>query len=252
MEASTTWSEELEIKSSETDFQKRLKLSSFFELMQDMAASHASRLGVGYEDLQKRELAWVLSRKKVRFFDFPHMGETVRLTTWPKGIQQKLFFMREHEMTATDGRLLAASSSAYVLVNTRVRRIVLPNALEQPIPDNNGRSAIDEMLEKILTVENLEPCYALTVGYSALDIMGHTNNARYIEWISDCFSIEEHQAQRPAWLQINYLNEVKPGETVQIMRGQRGEPSGLWYLCGINQATGVKAFEAEMCWEPSQ
>jgi medium-chain acyl-[acyl-carrier-protein] hydrolase len=252
MEANTIWSEEMEIKSSETDFQKRLKLSSFFELMQDLASSHASRLGVGYEDLQKRELAWVLSRKKVRFFDFPEMGETVRLATWPKGIQQKLFFMRDHEMTAAGGRLLATSTSAYVLVSTRVRRIVLPNALEMPIPDNNGRSAIDELLEKIVPLETLSPCLTLTVGYSALDIMGHTNNARYIEWISDCFSIEEHQTQRPAWLQINYLNEVRPGEAVQILRGQREEAPGVWYLAGVNQATGAKAFEAEICWEPAE
>jgi acyl-ACP thioesterase len=252
MQASTTWSEETSIKSSETDFQKRLKLSSFFERMQDLASDHASRLGVGYEALQKRELAWVLSRKKVVFYDFPQMGETIHLETWPKGIQQKLFFMRDHEMRAADGRRLATSTSAYVLVSTRVRRIVLPNALDMPLPDNSGRSAIDELLEKLLPEEDLSPCHTLTVGYSALDIMGHTNNARYIEWISDCFSIEEHQAQRPAWLQINYLNEVKPGDTVQLLRGQRRDTPGLWYLCGINPASGVKAFEAEMCWQSNQ
>lgn len=251
MEANNTWTEETYIKSSETDFLKRLKLSGFFELMQDMAASHAGRLGVGYADLQERELAWVLSRKKVRFYEFPQMGETIRLTTWPKGIQQKLFFMRDHEMTGADGRLLAAATSAYVLVSTRSRRIVLPQALEQPIPDNNGRSAIDEMLEKIRPEEALEPCHTITVGYSALDIMGHTNNARFVDWISDCYSIAEHQAGRPAWLQINYLNEVRPGETVQLLRGQRSGEPGVWYLCGIIQTSGVKAFEAEMCWKPA-
>lgn len=249
MAANTILEEKTYIKSSETDFQKRLKLSGFFQLMQDIASSHASRLGVGYDDLQPRELAWVLSRKKIYFYDFPMMGETISLRTWPKGIQQKLFFMRDHEMRGDDGRRLAAATSAYVLVSTRARRIVLPNALDMPLPDNGGLNAIDESLEKITAVEDLCECYTQPVGYSAVDIMGHVNNARYVEWISDCFSIEEHQAHRPAWLQINYINEVKPGEQVSLQRGARQESPLTWYITGTNQNTGAKAFEAELGWQ---
>jgi acyl-ACP thioesterase len=251
MEVSTTWTEKTYIKSSETDFQKRLKLSGFFQLMQDIASNHANHLGVGYEALQQRELAWVLSRKKVRFIDFPRMGETITMRTWPKGIQQKIFFMRDHEMTGDDGRALAVATSAYVLVSTRARRIVLPNALEMDLPSNNGLSALDETLEKLPTPdEALQDCCTLPVGYSAVDVMGHVNNARYIEWIADCYSLEEHRANRPHWLQINYLNEVLPGERVILQRARRTGSLRVWYIAGMNATTGAKAFEAEMGWEP--
>lgn len=251
MEVSTIWTEQTYIKSSETDFQKRLKLSSFFQLMQDVAANHADHLGVGYDALQEHELAWVLSRKKVRFLDFPRMGETITLRTWPKGVQQKIFFMRDHEMISADGRLLAVSTSAYVLVSTRARRIVLPNALDRPIPDNNGMHALDEVLEKLSPPdEDAQDCCTLPVGYSAVDVMGHVNNARYIEWIADCFSLDEHRANRPHWLQINYLNEVLPGERVTLQRARRTGNPRVWYISGMNTSTGAKAFEAEMGWEP--
>lgn len=248
MEEKLFWSETTRIKSSEADFQNRLKLSSFFELTQDLATQHASMLGVGYDDLIKREMGWVLSRKKIVFYEVPSLGEQVTLRTWPKGIQQKLFFMRDHEMLGEDGRRLAVATSAYVLVSVRARRIVLPNALELQMPDNGGRSALDEVLEKIPAVENLEACFTLKVGYSAVDVMGHANNARYIEWISDCFSFEEHSAARPAWMQINYLNEVRPGESVELLRGRRngGAAAGTWYVTGMNLTTGAKAFEAEL------
>ncbi|RPJ43193.1 MAG: acyl-ACP thioesterase, partial [Chloroflexi bacterium] len=97
--------------------------------------------------------------------------------------------------------------------------------------------------------EDLSECFSLRAGYSTVDIMGHVNNARYVEWISDCFSIDEYQARRPAWLQINYLNEVKPGETVTLLRGERGEQPGCWYITGMNQVSGAKAFEAEFLWQ---
>lgn len=251
MQVNTIWTEQTHIKSSETDFQKLLKLSAFFQLMQDIASNHADHLGVGFEDLSKHELAWVLSRKKVRFYDFPLMGETITVRTWPKGLQQKIFFMRDYDLTGADGRLLAVSSSAYVLVSTRARRIMLPNALDRPVPDNNGLSALDEILEKLPAPdEELQSCCTLPVGYSSVDVMGHVNNARYIEWIGDCFSLDEHRANRPHWLQINYLNEVLPGEQVTLQRGLRSGSPRVWYIAGMNTSTGTRAFEAEMGWEP--
>jgi medium-chain acyl-[acyl-carrier-protein] hydrolase len=249
MTPDTTWQEEFIVKSSDTDFQRRLKLSSFFTCMQDVASSHATHLGVGYYAMIQREIAWVLSRKKVRFFDFPQMDERVNVQTWPKGIQQKLFFMRDHRLTGTDGRLLAVSTSAYVLVNTRARRILMPNALDIPVPDNNGKSAIDEPLDKILAVEKLTECFTVQAGYSMVDLMGHVNNARYIDWISDCFTVADYQAHLPAELQINYLNEVKPGEAVTLLRGQRQDQTNCWYITGINQTSSAKAFEAEFRWK---
>ena len=251
MEVSTVWTEQTYIKSSETDFQKRLKLSAFFQLMQDIAANHANHLGVGYEALQQRDLAWVLSRKKVRFMDFPRMGETITMRTWPKGLQQKIFFMRDHQMSGADGRPLAVATSAYVLVSTKARRIMLPNALEMNLPNNEGMSALDDILEKLPAPgDPLQDCCTLPVGYSAVDIMGHVNNARYIEWIADCFSLDEHRANRPHWLQINYLNEVLPGEQIALQRCRRDGNPRVWYIAGTNASTGAKAFEAEMGWEP--
>lgn len=251
MQVNPIWTEQTYIKSSETDFQKRLKLSGFFQLMQDIAANHADHLEAGFEALQQRGLAWVLSRKKVRFYDFPRMGETVTLRTWPKGFQQKIFFMRDHEMLGADSRPLAVATSAYVLVNTSHRRIAMPNALDLPFPDNGGKSALDELLEKIATPEEpLQDCCTLRVGYSAVDVMGHVNNARYIEWIADCFSLDEHRANRPQWLQINYLNEVLPGESITLQRVRRASSPRVWYISGINTTSGARAFEAEMGWEP--
>ncbi len=252
MAANTTiWQEEATVTSSDTDFQRRLKLSSFFVLMQDAASNHAGHLGFGYYDMIQREIAWILARKKVRFYDFPQMDEKVSVETWPKGVQQKLFFMRDHRMTGADGRLLALSTSAYVVVSTRTRRILMPNVLDVTVPDNDGRFALDEALDKIPVVEALSECFTVRAGYSMVDLMGHVNNARYIDWISDCFPLADYQARQVDWLQINYLNEVRPGESVTLLRGQRPDDAQRWYITGMNQNSGAKAFEAEIQWRES-
>ena len=253
MAVKTIWQEEFTVKSSETDFQRRLKISNFFTWMQDTASNHARHLGLGYHELLKRELAWILSRKKVRFFDFPQMDEKVVVQTWPKGIQQKLFFMRDHQMNGADGRLLALATTAYVLVSTRARRILPWTALDLPIPDNDGKSAIAEALEKIPPASDvLSECYTLQAGYSTIDLMGHVNNVRYIDWISDCFPIHEYEDRRPSWLQINYVNEIKPDEKVNLLRAPYPDNPNRWYITGMNQSSGAKAFEAAIEWHDGQ
>jgi hypothetical protein len=124
-----------------------------------------------------------------------------------------------------------------------------PQSLTGNLPNNDGLSALDEILEKIPPAEGLEDQMVTRAGYSTIDLMGHVNNARYIDWISDCFTFEEHLTKKLSWLQINYVNEVKPGEPVALQRG--AYPGGLntWYITGTNLVTGAKAFEAQVGWE---
>lgn len=244
----TIWDEQTTVRSADTDFLQRWKLSGFFAAMQEVASHHAANLGYDYRDMLERDIIWVLSRAKVRFHAFPQMGEPVHLQTWPKGLQQKIFFMRDFFITGADGRKLADASLAYVLINTRMRRILPPAALGGQIPDNNGRNAIEEPLEKIPPVDALEEMLALQANYSTVDLMGHVNNARYIDWISDCFTFDQHRQHIPGWLQINFINEVRPGEQVRILRGARPEDPRAWYICGENATTGSKAFDAEFGW----
>ena len=244
----TIWTEDTTVRSADTDFLQRWKLSGFFAGMQEVASHHAAHLGYAFHDMIARDIVWVLSRAKVRFHTFPQMGETVHIQTWPKGLQQKIFFMRDFFITGADGRKLADASLAYVLINTRMRRVLPPSALGGSIPDNNGLSAIDEPLEKIPAVEAMEEALTAQANYSAVDLMEHVNNAHYIDWICDCFTFHQHREQTPKSIQINYINEVRPGEQVRISRGARPDDPNTWYLCGENTATGSKAFDAEFRW----
>jgi medium-chain acyl-[acyl-carrier-protein] hydrolase len=249
MERQKIWLEHTYVRSAETDFLSRWKISSFFAAMVEAAAHHADHLGYGFQSMLERDMIWILSRLKIRFYDFPRIEEKVIIQTWPKTIQQKIFFMRDYQITDGNGRRFASATSAYVLVNPRIRRMVPPQSFSGALPDNQGLNALDEALDKISPVELLEEKFVTTAGYSTVDLMGHVNNTRYIDWVSDCFSFEEHRASRPAWLQINYINEVKPGETVAVQRGTYPEQQLTWFINGKNLATGAKAFEAQMGWE---
>jgi medium-chain acyl-[acyl-carrier-protein] hydrolase len=249
MEIKTIWTEEVTVKSYETDFQMRWRPAAIFQVMQEAAAHHAAHLGFPYAEMMAQHRIWVLSRVKIRFFSLPSQEEPVTIRTWPKGIQQKVFFMRDFELTGADGQPVAAATSAWILIDPAARRMLLPQALQTPVPDNGGLSALDELLERIHLPAVLPERLRVRAGYNAIDQMGHVNNARYIEWISDCFPFEQYAANQLDWLQINYVNEVKPDDLVSVTAGACDEPAGEWVIQGANLSSSLPAFEARLGWK---
>ena len=255
MDRKTIWFTETIVKTYETDFQGKWKPASFIQTMIEAATQHAAHLGFDYSSLLERDMVWVLSRFKVRFSAFPTIGQRVVIKTWPKGIQQRLFFMRDFELTSADGLPLAAASFAWLLINPKTRRMLTPQsvlqAFGQSVPDNDGLSALDEPLDKINSPDGLPERLTAAASYSAVDMLGHANASRYVEWVSDCFSQEEHLGRQFAWLQLNYINETRPGERLSICAGPSAEEDDLWFLQGKNLNNGLKSFEAALGWKQS-
>lgn len=248
MTISTIWKTETQVKTYQTDFLQQWKPAHFFQAMQEAAANHASHLGFDYRDMLANDKVWILSRMKIRFNKMPTVGQKVFIETWPKGIQQKVFFMRDFFFTGEDGQQFAAATSAWLLISPTARRMLLPHSLNGSLPDNNGRFALDETLDRISPAQDLEERLVVEARYSAVDMMGHVNNTRYIEWLCDCFSLEEMGQRGFSWLQINYVNEVRPGERVAISVGPKQPGAEVWVAHGNNLTSGVRAFEAEFAW----
>lgn len=241
------WREETRVKAYEADFTGHWKPATFFQVMTAAASEHAAQLGYEFERMMNEGMIWVLSRMKMRFVDFPKIGETVVIETWPKGIQQKVFFYRDFRVMRPDGNLYALATSAWVLIDPRARRMLLPQVFRGELPDNSGRHAMADLLEKIALPAVMQEVTTLEAGYSAVDVMGHVNNGRYIEWISDCFPPEEYRLRKLESLQINFNNEVLPGERVVVSTAQNPVDKREWFFQGSHLA-GTKAFEALWHW----
>ncbi|HEX2981581.1 MAG TPA: acyl-ACP thioesterase domain-containing protein, partial [Anaerolineaceae bacterium] len=228
------WTEETSVRSFETDFAERWKPACFFQAMQEAATHHAAAFGFPYREMLARDMIWVLSRMKIYFHRFPRLHEVVRIETWPKGIQQRLFFMRDFCFTSPEGEPYASATSAWLLIDPQARRILPPRALYGEVPDNAGRSVIEETLEKIQPPEGMTERLRRQAGFSAVDLMGHVNNARYIEWIADLFPLDSYRERDLAWLQINYINEVRPGEEVVLAAECSDSDPAVWQILATN------------------
>lgn len=186
---------------------------------------------------------------KIKFFQFPHAEDQITIRTWPKTIQQKLFFIRDFEVLDVNGVKLAVATSAWLVISATTLRMVMPQSLDLNIPSLPDRIGLDEPLDKLTLVQTGDERLRVRAGYSAVDILGHVNNSRYVEWVCDTFPLEVHRQHSLDWIQINYEREILPGEEVALMAYESTEDPGTWEVEGINRSNETRAFQSALHWK---
>jgi acyl-ACP thioesterase len=239
----SVWNEEILIKSYEVDYNKETKLNSIFNYMQEAAFNHANNLGAGYEDLTNKGYIWVLSRVKIKVIRYPEWGEKIALETWPKGMN-KLFALRDFIFRDENNEEIVLATTAWLVLDYKNMRPQKVQGLPFNLPDNNGRYAIDEELGKLECCDTFEFETERTAAYSDIDVNNHVNNAKYVEWVQDCFSDEFYSDKHVKTLQLNFISQTKLGNKIILKRGIYKGNSNTIYIEGINEASSTRTFQS--------
>jgi medium-chain acyl-[acyl-carrier-protein] hydrolase len=233
------------ICSYDIDPQLTARLPVLCGFMQEAAYHHAEHLDLGHSQLLQKNLGWVLARQRIEVTRLPKWGETVKLRTWPSG-RDRLFFYRDFEIKDGDGkRILLASTAWFVIDMAKRERVSSDFYLDIDLPEV-GTKVFSEKLGR------LKGCgcgngESVAVNYGDLDMNGHVNNVRYIEWVLNRIPLDFHQAHRIQSLEVNYLAEAVYGHVVSICTT---EPEPGRFNHGIF-AGDAALFCARSVWKPA-
>ncbi len=228
----------------DTDSATFLKPASFMDLMQEIAYLAATKMHFGYDELQRINTAWVLSRMHFTFDNPPKWRDTVKLRTWHKGLDG-LMFLRDFRMLDMEDNELLAATTSWLVINTETRRLVRSNELLEIVPEStrNKDNAIAAPAPKLVIPKELkkEKVAEHLVAYSDVDINVHTNNARYVVWAMDCIDYSEIASKHVWEVRVNFNKETKPGDTVELYLARlESEDSVTYYIEGMLE--GKSAF----------
>ena len=210
-----------------TDAAWRLKPAAFMDLAQEAAGLHAVYLGFGYDDLIKTNTAWILSRVNVKIVDTPMWREEMTLTTWHKGFN-RLFFLRDFVMTDREGRERVKATTSWLVLDLENRTMVRdPKLMEEGTICTEN--AIDTPADRVRMPRDIEPeaVYEHVVGYSDVDMLGHANNAMYMQWAMDAVDYETASTRPVKEFTINFNHEIKAGDKVTLYRASVEMEDGL-------------------------
>ena len=238
------WRAEHVIRSYDVGPNRVARLPVFCGFMQEAAYSHAEHLGVGYTQLSRSDVSWVLSRMRIEVARLPKWGETIKLRTWPSG-RDRLYYYRDFEITDEEGAPVLLASTAWFVIDLIQRERVVPTwwrTQEYPFSPKVFDSKLARLKGRVG-----EAGEALTVNHGDLDQNGHVSNIRYVEWMLNGLPLEFHQAREIKSLDVNYLAEARHGQSVSIHRSALDEPT---IEHGISSG-GTELFRARSTWTAS-
>lgn len=229
------FSSELHITASDVDMFERLRMSSLFRYLQEISIAHSDMLGTGREEVQRFGAVWVLSRIRVQVERMPEHGQDVTLETWT-GETHHAVFPRYYRMLSSDGTVCLQASSIWLLMHTDTRRMILPSTVGFQVPSTQLQPGLT--LPGALAMPDFSRLAERTVQYSEIDLNGHVNNTRYLDWIDDLLEPMFHQFHPWNAMQINYINEMRPNEK-----------SALHYNLSENSLAVLGTREGQKCFE---
>ncbi len=210
------YSSHLIVQSTESDTNKKLKPFSVLCITQEAAGNHANLLGFGYDNFIINNHAWVLSRIRIKFVDYPKWRDELEIRSWHKG-SKMLFSFRDYEI-CLNGKIAIVGTSSWLIIDTNTRRILRPETVlsEDTSKPQIEKHAIKEACDKLIPPADMEFCRTKEVLFSDLDMMLHTNNAKYLEWALDCIDPNILLNNNISEFQINFNQETRLGEKIDL------------------------------------
>lgn len=206
-----------DLRANDFDKFNQIKPSSVLDLFQDAAGRHAEEIGVGFEAMKSRCYFWVLIRTKFQIISQPMIHQKVMVKTWPLE-PNKFIYRREYSIESENGDKLIVGSSEWVVMHREKRRLV-------SAPDlysfKNGFHAEMNFAKKLDKLEDFETDtlpYAITPGFSELDVNNHVNNTKYANFVMD--AICPDAPLNIDFFQLDYRKEVVEGTQLNIYHTQ--------------------------------
>jgi acyl-ACP thioesterase len=241
------WTEQFRVHSFEADLNGAGSLEGLCRHFQEAAWNHAEHLGLGYERLLQENKIWVLSRLLLKLDRSLRWGETITIHTWPRQVKSA-FALRDFEMVDAAGVRLAAGSSAWLVLDVSTRKPQRVDKLISSISSFPEKCALDQEPGRLDAVQCDNATAQFTARYSDIDVNGHVNNARYVGWLMDSYSVDFHREYGVRRLEINYLGETTGAETVSVFSSET--ESGDYQHALVKTGTAVEVCRARILWAP--
>lgn len=179
------YTQQLNVRDYERDICGGIPPWTLCNYLQMAAAQHAFELGWAFDQLAPRGLTWVLSRLWFSVESLPLKRRVLTVETWPCGTTpltaRRDFALKDSENGAT----LVKATSTWVMFNLKRRRPArIPKDIACTIPSTPP--LVLPACQKISTsLNDMTKGEPFRVRLSDIDINGHVNNARHVEWAAD-------------------------------------------------------------------
>lgn len=122
---------------------------------------------------------------------------------------------RNFKITNDKNVIIGNACSEWAMLDMKTRRVKDLSLLKSITGFASGAKGTIEKPMKIPPVIG-ELKNTFNVKYSDIDINQHVNSVRYVNWVSDYFSLDTYRSKKLKRFEINYMNELFFSDKVNI------------------------------------
>ena len=199
---------EFAVRSYECAPDGKVTVANLCNYLQEAASINAEHLGFNKSnfDAEGLNITWVMTRMRIKCSRRPVWGEKVKILTFPRNARRII----AHRDFLLEG--VGAATTEWMMIDMNTRR---PVSIPEFVTGNGN-----DVREPVLGAEPFakfkweggDAGEGLQVAARAsdIDLNGHVNNVRYINWLFDAYGSQPADAFD---FELVFKNEMRLGET---------------------------------------
>ncbi len=203
----------IKIRVADISRHNRLKESTIFELLQEVACEHANNMGVGFKDLLPMNLAWAVAKIDLNIYAYPKARDIIKIETWASK-RTRISTERDFIGYDSEGNVIFEARSLWILFSIEKRRFEMLSTLKEwkQIEDKRANADISKKLLKP-TLPTHTKFY--TPRKNDIDLNNHLNNAIYSLLAIDTLPRGFCESRIAKNISVSFLAEVKEEDIIE-------------------------------------
>ena len=207
-----TYQMKMKIPFDMADMNGHIKLPDVILLSLQVSGMQSIELGVSDKTiLEDYNLVWIITDYDIEVARLPRFAEEITIETEALSYN-RLFCYRRFTIYDEAGHELIHMMATFVLMDRDSRKV---HAVEPEIVAPY-QSEFDKKLIRGLRYEPLEEPVSKDyhVRFYDLDMNGHVNNSKYLDWIFEVMGADFLTQYIPKKINLKYVKEVRPGGVI--------------------------------------
>lgn len=207
-----TYQMKMKIPFDMADMNGHIKLPDVILLSLQVSGMQSIELGVSDKAiLEDYNLVWIITDYDIEVFRLPRFAEEITIETEALSYN-RLFCYRRFTIYDEAGQELIHMMATFVLMDRDSRKV---HAVEPEIVAPY-QSDFNKKLIRGPKYESLEEPISKDyhVRFYDLDMNGHVNNSKYLDWIFEVMGADFLTHYIPKKINLKYVKEVRPGGVI--------------------------------------
>ena len=207
-----TYQMKMKIPFDMADMNGHIKLPDVILLSLQVSGMQSIELGVSDKAiLEDYNLVWIITDYDIEVVRLPRFAEEITIETEALSYN-RLFCYRRFTIYDEAGQEIIHMMATFVLMDRDSRKV---HAVEPDIVAPY-QSDFDKKLIRGPKYESLEEPFSKDyhVRFYDLDMNGHVNNSKYLDWIFEVMGADFLTQYIPKRINLKYVKEVRPGGVI--------------------------------------